>query len=77
MKRVAAFVLLVALSVACSLPAQARRTVTEDNMRRSHREAKQQQKLLKKLSKKQRKAMKKYQRAQRKAIKKANHRRDR
>jgi Skp family chaperone for outer membrane proteins len=69
MKRIAAFMLMIALSVACSIPAQAQRTSTAENMRRSRKEAKQQQKVLKKLSKKQRKAMKKYDKAQRKAAK--------
>jgi Skp family chaperone for outer membrane proteins len=74
MKRIAAFMLLAALSVACSIPAQAQNATTAENMRRSRKEAKQQQKVLKKLSKKQRKAMKKYDKAQRKAAKKANRR---
>ena len=70
MKRIAAFMLLlVAWSAAVSIPAQAQGTSTAENMRRSRKEAKQQQKVLKKLSKKQRKAMKKYEKAQRKAVK--------
>jgi Skp family chaperone for outer membrane proteins len=70
MKRIAAFILLlVAFSVAWSIPAQAQRTTTAENMRRSRKEAKQQQKVSKKLSKKQRKAMKKYEKSQRKAAK--------
>ena len=75
MKRIAAFLLLMALSVAFSMPAQAENTAaTAENRRRAHREAKQHQKVLKKLSKKQRKAMKKSDKAQRKAAKKARHR---
>jgi uncharacterized membrane protein (DUF106 family) len=70
MKRIAAFIfLLVAFSVAWSIPVQAQRTTTAENMRRSRKEAKQQQKVSKKLSKKQRKAMKKYEKSQRKAAK--------
>jgi len=70
MKRIAAFILLlVAFSVAWSIPVQARRTTTAENMRRSRKEAKQQQKVSKNLSKKQRKAMKKYEKSQRKAAK--------
>jgi len=71
MKRIATFILLLAaLSVAASIPAQAQRTTTAENMRRSRKEAKQQQKVLKKMSKKQRKAMKKYDKARRNSAKK-------
>ncbi|HKB97567.1 MAG TPA: hypothetical protein VKD23_02145 [Terriglobales bacterium] len=73
MKRIAVFMLLVAFSVVCTRPAEAQRTTTAENMRRSRKEAKEQQKVLKKLSRKQRKAMKKYDKAQRKAAKQANH----
>jgi uncharacterized membrane protein (DUF106 family) len=72
MKRIAVFMLMIALSVACSIPAQAQRTTTAENMRRSRQAAKDQQKMLKKADKKQRKAMKKYEKAQRKAVKKQN-----
>jgi hypothetical protein len=75
MKRIAAFLLLVVLSVAGSIPVQAQRISTEENMRQSRQAAKKQQKFLKKANKKQRKAMKKYEKAQRKAVKKANRRR--
>ena len=74
MKRIAAFMLLVALSVAGTIPAQAQRTSVQENARQSQRAAKQQQKMLKKAAKKQRKAMKKYVKTQRKAVKKTNHR---
>jgi len=75
MKRIAACILLLAaLSATASIPAQAQRTSTAENMRRSRKEAKQQQKVLKKLSKKQRKAMKKYDKARRSAAKKASRR---
>lgn len=70
MKRIAPLILLlVALSVAWSIPVHAQRTSTAENMRRSRKEAKQQQKVSKNLSKKQRKAMKKYEKSQRKAAK--------
>jgi uncharacterized membrane protein (DUF106 family) len=67
MKRIAVFMLLIALSVACAIPAQAQRTTTEENMRRSRKEAKQQEKVSRKMSKRQRNAMKKYEKSQRKA----------
>jgi hypothetical protein len=75
MKRIAAFTLLIALSVAGAIPAPAQRTSVEEHARQSRAAAKQQQKMLKKSAKKQRKAMKKSAKAQRKAIKKANSRR--
>jgi hypothetical protein len=75
MKRIAAFMLLVALSVAGAIPAQAQRTSVEEHARQSRAAAKQQNKMLKKSAKKQRKAMKRSAKAQRKAIKKANNRR--
>src|SRR5260370_39298057 len=71
MKRIAAFMLLVALSVALSIPANAQRISPEENARQSRAAAKKQQKFLKKANKKQRKAMKKSEKAQRKADKKA------
>jgi uncharacterized membrane protein (DUF106 family) len=74
MKRIAAFFLLAALSVACSMPVQAQNTTTDENMHRSRQAAKQHRKEMKKLSKKQRKAMKKSGMAQRKANKKSKHR---
>lgn len=72
MKRIAAFLLLVGLGVAGSIPAQAQRISPEENARRSSKAAKQQQKMLNKANKKQRKAMKKAEKKQRKEIKKAN-----
>lgn len=81
MKRIAAFLLLAALSVACSMPVQAQnastpenKAATAENMHRARRAAKQHNKELKKLSKKQRKAMKKSAKAQRKANKRSNRR---
>ena len=58
MKRIAAFLLLTALSVAWSMPVQGQETSTAENMRRAHQAAKRQQKVSRKLAKKQRKAMK-------------------
>jgi Skp family chaperone for outer membrane proteins len=76
MKRIAAFLLLFALSIAVSLPAHAQRENTSigENGREARRAAKQQQKYAKKTAKKQRKAMKKYQKAQKKASKKSQRR---
>jgi hypothetical protein len=63
MKRIAGFALLVALSVAWSIPAKAQRISVAEGERRSR-----------KADKKQQKAMKKSAKAQRKAAKKANRR---
>jgi hypothetical protein len=73
-KRIAAFILLVALGGAWSVPATAQRISVEENARQSQEAAKKQQKMLKKAGKKQQKAMKKYAKAQRKAAKRAQHR---
>jgi len=72
MKRIAALMLLVVLSFAAGIPAQAQLISPEENARQSRKAAKKQQKMLKKANKKQRKAMKKYEKQQRKATKKAN-----
>jgi hypothetical protein len=72
MKRIAVFMLLVALSVAGSMPVQAQRMTPQQNARQSRKAAKKQQKMLNKANKKQRKAMKKYEKSQRKATRKAN-----
>jgi Flp pilus assembly protein TadB len=69
MKRIAALILLVALAVACSLPAGAENQRTKQNARLAHKAAKQNQKAVKKAAKQQRKAAKKSQKAQRKAAK--------
>jgi Skp family chaperone for outer membrane proteins len=75
MRRIAAFLLLIALSIAFPLPAQAENTATTaENMRRAKKGAKQHEKVLKKMNKKQRKSMKKYEKAQRKSARKAQHR---
>jgi Skp family chaperone for outer membrane proteins len=71
MKRLAAFLLLAALTVACSMPVQAKNTTTAENMHRARRDAKHQQKVQKKLAKRQRKAAKKSQKAQRKSYRRA------
>ena len=75
MKRIAAFILLVAFSLAGAIPVQAQRISPQENARRSSKEAKKQQKMLNKANKKQMKAMKKAAKAQRKATRKANRRR--
>ena len=78
MKQIAVFTLLVALSVAWSIPAKAQNTGAAEYGRQSQiaakKSAKRQKKVVKKAAKKQRKAMKKYAKAQRKAAKKANRR---
>lgn len=74
MKRLAALILLAALTAA-SLPAAAQRENRSigENSREARKAAKQQQKASKKLAKKQRKAAKKYQKAQRKSSKRRTH----
>jgi hypothetical protein len=74
MRRIAVLSLLVALSVAWSIPAKAQRMSVAEAARQSRKADKKQQKLNRKAAKKQQKAMKKYEKAQRKADKKANHR---
>jgi hypothetical protein len=72
MKRIAAFMLLVALCFAASIPASAQRISPRENARRSAKAAKKQQKFLKSAAKKQNKAAKKAIKQQRKATRKAN-----
>jgi TfoX/Sxy family transcriptional regulator of competence genes len=69
MRRIVAFILLVASSVAWSIPATAQRDHAREN-REARKAAKQNRKAAKKTAKMQRKAMKKSQKAQRKAAKK-------
>ena len=71
MKRIAAFILLLASTVAWSSPASAQRENRSigENGREARKAAKQQQKTNKRNAKKQRKAMKKYQKQQRRAAK--------
>jgi uncharacterized protein HemX len=76
MKRVAALILLIVLSLAGSIPAFAQpenRSIGE-NGREAKRASKQYQKAQKKAAKKQRKLMKKYQKQQRRAAKRQNRR---
>jgi hypothetical protein len=71
MKRIAPFLLLLALGVASSSPAYAQpenRSIGE-NGREARKAAKQQQKYAKKQAKRQRKAMRKYQKQQKRATK--------
>ncbi len=73
MKRIVTFMLLlVALSAAWSIPAQAQRISPQENARRSKKEIKKQQKMLNKANKKQAKAMKKAGKKQRKQMRTAN-----
>jgi hypothetical protein len=74
MKRIAVLTLLVALSVAWSIPAKAQHMSVAEGARQSRKADKKQQKMNRKAAKKQQKATKKYEKAQRKAAKKANHR---
>jgi len=69
MKRTALFQLLVALTVAWSIPTKAQSPGVAEYARQMV-EAKKQQKTNRKAAKKQQKAMKKYEKAQRKAAKK-------
>jgi len=77
MKRIAAFLLLIVLSFAATLPAYARRENRSigENSREARNAAKQQRKYVKKQAKRQRNAMKKYQKAQRRAAKRSQRRR--
>ena len=75
MKRIVTFmVLLLALSAAWSMPAQAQRISPQENARQSKKAIKKQQKMLNKVNKKQAKAMKKAAKKQRKQMKTANRR---
>lgn len=75
MKRIATFLLLAALALACSSPAFARKDNTSigENSQAARKAAKQQRKASKKLAKQQRKAAKKYQKQQRRAGKQQSH----
>jgi hypothetical protein len=74
MKRIAAFALLLALSLVCVIPASAQNARTKQNARMAKKAAKQNQKAVKKAAKKQRKAAKKSQRASRRAAKRSQRR---
>jgi hypothetical protein len=69
MKRAVVVTLLVALSLAWSIPAKAQSPGVAEYARQSTLAAKKQQKAYRKAAKKQQKAMKKYEKAQRKAAK--------
>jgi hypothetical protein len=75
-KRIAVFTLLLASSLAWSIPARAQSPGVAEYARESRetskKVAKKQNRMFKKASKKQRKAMNKYAKAQRKAAKRAN-----
>lgn len=78
-KRIAAFALLVGMSIALSLRATAQEGMTGAEYGRqtqieAKKAAKQQRKAMKKAIKQQRKAMKRVAKAQRKEAKRANHR---
>jgi hypothetical protein len=70
MKRIALLTLLVALSVAWSIPAKAQSPGIAEYARQSMAAAKKQQKTNRKAAKRQQKAMKKYEKAQRNDAKK-------
>ncbi|HZR56353.1 MAG TPA: hypothetical protein VFA74_05740 [Terriglobales bacterium] len=70
LKRIA--ILLVVLSLAWSIPADAQRISVAENARQSAKAAKSQQKMMNKSAKARRKAEKKNEKAQRKANRKAN-----
>ena len=73
MKRFLAFVLLAILSLGCVAAAEKPHRITpEQNAKQSKRDAKHQQKMLRKANKKQAKAQRKYEKRQRKEIAKAN-----
>jgi len=76
MKRIAAFILLLASVVTWTIPALARRENRSigENGKEARKAAKQQRKTVNRSAKKQRKAMKKYQKAQRKAAKRQQRR---
>jgi len=71
MRRIAALILLLASTVAVSLPATARRENRSigENGQEARKAAKQQRKTVNRNAKRQRKAMKRYQKAQRKSAK--------
>jgi len=75
MKGIAIFMLMIGLSVAASMPAQAQRISPQENARQSRKAIKKQQKMLNKANKRQRKANKRAAKAARKQTQKANRRR--
>ncbi len=75
MKRIAAFLLLVAMTPAWAMPTKPERRNIGENSREARKAAKQYRKSVNKSGRKQRKAMKKTQKAQRKLAKRSQHRR--
>jgi hypothetical protein len=75
MKRIAVFLLLIALTPAGALPTKPENTRIGENGREARRAAKQYHKSVNKSARKQRKAMKKNQKAQRRLAKNSQHRR--
>jgi hypothetical protein len=71
MKRIAVFALLVALSVAWSMPAQAQHRNVAETARQSRKADKKQQKINRKAAKRQQKAFKKGAKADKKANRRA------
>jgi hypothetical protein len=86
MKRIAAIMLLAALTVPWSLPAEAQQHMSVAEYERqsqvsakrqqkaARKAAKQQRKMFKKANKQQRKAMKQYAKSQRRSARRSNHR---
>ena len=73
MKRIAAFVLLAALTSAWSMPAIAQIFTGPNSARQAQKAGEKQQKALNKAARKQQKAIAKSEKAQRKAAKRAQH----
>jgi hypothetical protein len=71
MKRIPAFILLVPLSLAWSIPAKAQIFSGPNSARQAQKAAKKQQKAQSKAAKKQQRSMQKYEKAQQKAAKRA------
>lgn len=71
MRRVAGWILLVALSVGWTMPARAQQMSVQEYQRKSAKAGKQQQKMLRKEAKQRAKAQKKAEKAQRKQLKAA------
>lgn len=74
MKRIFAFALLLGLSFACTMTANAQIFRGPDSARQADKASKKQQKAWQKSAKKQQKALKKQEKAQRKAAKRAQRR---
>jgi hypothetical protein len=70
-RRIATFVLLLALGGSCAMSTQAQQMSVAQYQRKSTKDAKKQQKLQKKMAAQQRKAQKKTDKAQKKQLEKA------